>query len=233
VELPGGCQKLVQCGSSGGLVSVFRLLDTFSMGEGKGGRNSHIPAPGHTTSTPPNSRAATSNMRSSCAHSVTSVSTNTAFGDAVYCSSSFFASGRSPKSAISTLQPFDSSSAAKEKLMPSPELHISDVGEELRMHDISWFRTDIPEPAPVTIADFPSTEKGAAILIGVNSTNTTASLDPAPAGLLRNDYMYVCEAAYELHVSSMCMGMCCTELVLSTLQSPAYPSLLTVLRRDG
>lgn len=72
-------------------------------------------------STPPNSLLATSNIRSNCAHSVTSVFRKTARGvvpTSWYRSSSFCASGRRDRSAMRTLQPRERRRAAKEKFMP-------------------------------------------------------------------------------------------------------------------
>lgn len=85
-------------------------------------------------SAPPNWLIATSNILSSCAQSVTSVFWKTAFAPvdvAEYCETTASASGRRARSAKTTLQPFSRRSFAKQRLMP--------------------------EPAPVTIAAFPST----------------------------------------------------------------------------
>jgi len=83
-----------------------------------------MPAPGHTMSTCPNSCIPTSNMRSSCGQSVTSVLRKTARGFpcsfVLYPLTSCSASGRSERSAIRTEQPWLRSKAAKEKLIPDP-----------------------------------------------------------------------------------------------------------------
>ncbi len=70
-----------------------------------------------TMSAPPNSFSATTNMFSNSGHCTTFVFTNTArafpVGDE-YSSTSFCASGRRPRSAITTLQLRESKSLAKE-----------------------------------------------------------------------------------------------------------------------
>lgn len=85
---------------------------------------SYTPAPGHRMSTSPNSSRATSNIFDNSGQDVTSVFTKTARaarallpGSLCFVMSSS-ASGRRPRSAITTLQSRDSSSAAKERLMP-------------------------------------------------------------------------------------------------------------------
>lgn len=85
-------------------------------------------------SAPPKWLFATSNILSSCAQFATSVFWKMAFGPAdveEYCESKASASGRRTMSAMTTLQPFERRSFAKLK--------------------------QIPEPAPVMIAVFPST----------------------------------------------------------------------------
>jgi len=83
---------------------------------------SYTPAPGQTMSADPNSFSATSNIRSSCGQSVTSVCWKTALGLPFWwASTTSFASGRSARSAKMTLQPLLRRSFAKQRLMPAPE----------------------------------------------------------------------------------------------------------------
>jgi hypothetical protein len=109
--------------------------------------------------------------------------------------------------------------------MPGPELHISVVGEEVRMQSVVWYNTDIPEPAPVTIADFPLTEKGAlmsvvpglrvAIVDGVGVFDTTAWRlcdERLRICCARRLYIYLYASGQTSYTRVVRHGMCCTEL---------------------
>ena len=87
---------------------------------------SYTPAPGQTISAPPNSLSATENISPSCCQSLTSVFWNTALAgdrDAFWCpETSSWASGRSARSAKTTLHCLLRRTRAKERLRPAKKI---------------------------------------------------------------------------------------------------------------
>lgn len=134
------------------------VLGVGMVGEGGGEMvtGSKMPAPGQTISAPPNSLLATSNRRSRCRQLVTSVCWNTALasdGEPREClETSSSASGRSFRSAKITLQRLCNRALANARLMP---------GKSVSIH-LSW-ESVLPEPAPVTMAVLPASERAIAL----------------------------------------------------------------------